>query len=64
MPRDKVDVAKRSVDLYNRRDIDAFFAECATADIEWWPALMRAYGGDCYRVPQRTVFSLQIVARP
>ena len=49
MPRDKVDVAKRSVDLYNRRDIDAFFAECATADLEWWPALTRAYGGGCYR---------------
>jgi ketosteroid isomerase-like protein len=49
MPQDKVDVAKRSVDLYNRRDIDAFFAECATADLEWWPALQRAYGGACYR---------------
>jgi ketosteroid isomerase-like protein len=49
MPRDKVDVAKRSVDVYNRRDIDAFFAECATADIEWWPALTTAYGGRCYR---------------
>jgi ketosteroid isomerase-like protein len=49
MPRDKVDVAKLATDIYNRRDIDAFFAECATADIEWWPALQRAYGGDCYR---------------
>jgi hypothetical protein len=34
MPQSKVRVAKRSVDLYNRRDIDAFFAECATADLE------------------------------
>ena len=49
MPRDKVYVAKRSVDLYNRRDIETFFAECATADLEWWPALTRAYGGGCYR---------------
>jgi len=50
MPRDKVDVAKRSVDLYNRRDIDAFFAECGTADLELWPALQRAtLGGVCYR---------------
>ena len=49
MPRDKVDVAKRAADVYNSRDIDAFFAECATADIEWWPALQRAYGADCYR---------------
>ena len=49
MPRDKVDVAKRSVDVYNRRDIGAFFAECATADVEWWPALTRAYEGGCHR---------------
>ena len=49
MPRDKVHVAKQTGDIYNRRDIAAFFAECATADIEWWPALTRAYGGDCYR---------------
>jgi hypothetical protein len=49
MPQDKVHVAKRSVDLYNQRDIDAFFAECATTDLEWWPALQTAYGGACYR---------------
>jgi ketosteroid isomerase-like protein len=49
MPRDKLRVAKRAADVYNSRDIDTFFAECATADIEWWPALQRAYGADCYR---------------
>src|SRR5437660_22999 len=49
MARDKLHVAKRAADVYNRRDIDTFFAECATADVEWWPALQRAYGGDCYR---------------
>ena len=49
MPRDKVDVAKRMTDAYNRRDVDGIFAELATPDFEWWPALPRAYGGGCYR---------------
>jgi ketosteroid isomerase-like protein len=49
MPRDKVKLAERAVDVYNRRDVDTFFAELATADIEWWPALTRAYGGGCYQ---------------
>ena len=47
MPRDKVDVAKRVVDAYNRRDVEGGFAELVTPDFEWWPALTRAYGGDC-----------------
>ena len=38
MPRDKVDVARRAVDAFNRRDIDGFFAELATPDFEFWPA--------------------------
>ena len=49
MSQENVEIAKRSVELYNRRDLEAFFAEVATADIEWWPALTRAYGGGCYR---------------
>jgi ketosteroid isomerase-like protein len=35
MPRDKVDVAKRAVDAYNRGDVDGFFAELATPDYEF-----------------------------
>jgi hypothetical protein len=35
MARDKVDVAKRVVDAYNRRDVDGLFAELATPDFEW-----------------------------
>ena len=49
MARDKLELAKRAVDVYNRRDIDTFFAEIATPDIEWWPALTRAYGSSCYQ---------------
>jgi ketosteroid isomerase-like protein len=49
MSRDKVDLAKRVVDAYNRRDVDTLFAELVTSDFEWWPALRRAYEGGCYQ---------------
>jgi ketosteroid isomerase-like protein len=49
MPRDKVDVAKRAVDAFNRRDVDGLFAELATPEFEWYGAAVRALGGDEYR---------------
>ena len=49
MSQDKVEVAKRAVDAYNRRDVDIVFAELATADFEWLPALTRALDGGGYR---------------
>jgi ketosteroid isomerase-like protein len=49
MPRDKVDVAKRGVDAFNRRDVDGFFAELATRDFELYTGTVRALGGDAYR---------------
>ena len=49
MPRDKVDVAKRAADAYNRRDVDGFFAELATPDFELHAGIARALGGDVYR---------------
>jgi hypothetical protein len=50
MTQGKVEIAKRAAEAYNRRDLDIFFAEFATPDLEWWPALTRAYEGDgCYR---------------
>ena len=45
MSQENVEIAKRSVEIYNRRDVDAFFAEVATPDLEWWPALVRALEG-------------------
>ena len=45
MPRDKVDVARQVIDAYNRRDVDGLFAELATPDFEWYPALIRALDG-------------------
>jgi ketosteroid isomerase-like protein len=49
MPRDKVDVARRVVDAYNRRDVDGMFADLVTPDLEWWPAVAGAYEGGCYQ---------------
>ena len=49
MARDKVDVAKRVTDAFNRRDVDAAFAELATPDYEWYPAVVRALDGGGYR---------------
>ncbi len=45
MSREKVEIAKRVVDAYNRRDVDALFADLATPDFEWYPALIRALDG-------------------
>ena len=50
MSRVKVDVAKRVVDAFNRRDVDGLFAELATPDFEWYLAIVRALdGGGGYR---------------
>jgi ketosteroid isomerase-like protein len=49
MPRDKVDIAKRAIDAYNRRDVDLLFAELATPDLVWYPGMVRALDGDRYR---------------
>ena len=50
MPRDKVDVARRANDAFNRRDVDGLFAELATPDFEYYPAIVRALdGGGGYR---------------
>ena len=49
MPRGRVDVARRVVDTYNRRDVDVLFAELATPDLEYYPGIVRALGGGGYR---------------
>jgi len=50
MPRDKVDVARRANDAYNRRDVDGLFAELATPDFEYYPGIASALdGGTGYR---------------
>jgi ketosteroid isomerase-like protein len=48
MSQENVEIVKRAVDAYNRRDVDAF-AEHATADFEWFPAAARAVEAGGYR---------------
>jgi ketosteroid isomerase-like protein len=44
-----VEVVKRAIDAFNRRDVDGF-AELTTADFEWFPSLVVVEGGrGCYR---------------
>jgi ketosteroid isomerase-like protein len=50
MARDKVEVARQVFDAYNRRDVDGLFAELATPDFEYYPAITTALdGGSGYR---------------
>ena len=49
MSPDKVELAKRLVDAYNRRDVDVVFAELATPDFEWYPGIVSALDGGGYR---------------
>jgi ketosteroid isomerase-like protein len=49
MPVDRVEVARRVLDAYNRRDVDGLFAELATPDFEYYPAVVRALDGGGYR---------------
>jgi ketosteroid isomerase-like protein len=48
MWHENVEVTKRVVDAFNRRDIDAI-AELATPDFEWFPAVPGAVEGGGYR---------------
>jgi hypothetical protein len=48
MPRDKVGVARRAIDGYNHRDIDAMFAEFATPDFKLHSGIASSLGGEDY----------------
>ncbi len=49
MSQENVEIARRVVDAYNRRDVDTLFAELATPDFEWYPSIVRALDGGGYR---------------
>ncbi|HWW90798.1 MAG TPA: nuclear transport factor 2 family protein [Solirubrobacteraceae bacterium] len=44
MSRANVEIAKRVIDAFNRRDLDAIL-ECVTRDVEWLPAMPVTFGG-------------------
>jgi len=46
--RENVEIVKRGIDAFNRRDVD-LLAELTTEDFEWFPALPGAVEVDCYR---------------
>ena len=44
MSQENVEIVKRVIDAFNRRDIDAIF-ECVNQDVEWFPAMPVTFGG-------------------
>jgi ketosteroid isomerase-like protein len=45
MPRDNVELMRRGLDAYNRRDVEAML-ELVDPDVEWYAALDVLLGGD------------------
>ena len=48
MSQENVEIVKRGLDAFNRRDLQGF-AVLATEDFEWFPALPGAVEGTAYR---------------
>src|ERR1700688_3564035 len=48
MSQQNVEIAKRVIDAFNRRDVNAIF-ECVNADLEWFPAMPVTLGGGALR---------------
>ena len=44
MSQSSLELAKRVIDAFNRRDVDAIF-ECVNPDVEWFPAMSVTFGG-------------------
>jgi ketosteroid isomerase-like protein len=49
MSQANVDIAKRAVDSFSRRDVAAYYDELFTPDYDWFPALVGAVDGDSFR---------------
>jgi len=48
MSQENVEIAKRGIDAFNRRDVDGW-ADLMTSDFEFVPALLRVVEGGSYR---------------
>jgi len=48
MSQENVEVAKRAIDAFNRRDVDGI-VECVNPDVEWFPAMPVTFGGGAFR---------------
>ena len=54
MSQENVELVKRGIEAYNRRDIDAIY-EMATSDFEWVPALLSSFEGEGADAASETV---------
>jgi ketosteroid isomerase-like protein len=48
MSQANVEIVKRVIDAFNRRDVDAIL-QCVNPDLEWFPAIAVTVGGDALR---------------
>ncbi|MCW3057861.1 MAG: hypothetical protein JWO21_1830 [Solirubrobacterales bacterium] len=48
MSRENVEVVKRAIAAFNRRDVDGI-VECVHPDVEWFPAMPVTFGGGAFR---------------
>lgn len=48
MSQANVEIVKRAIDAFNRRDLDAFM-ECVTPDIEYYPSLVGTVEGRSFK---------------
>jgi len=46
--QENVDLTKRVIDAFNRRDVEGI-VECVNSDIEWFPAMSLTLGGKALR---------------
>lgn len=48
MSQANVEIVRRAIDAFNRRDIDAIY-KCVTPDLEWFPAMPVTFSGGAFR---------------
>jgi ketosteroid isomerase-like protein len=48
MSQENVEIVRRAIDAFNRRDIDAIY-ECVNSDLEWFPAMPVTFAGGAFR---------------
>ena len=51
MSQENVELVKRAIDAFNRRDVDGI-VECVNPDVEWFPAMPVTFGGGAFRGPE------------
>ena len=60
MSQENVEIAKRAVDAFNRRDLDDY-DELFTQDYEWFPAMIGIVDGDSFRGREGVARNYQVL---